>query len=362
MKSLINKKILKHLNKLIIPTIFILLLIFGFFLRKDILRFFWINISDIPRFVEVSSDINSFSETAILMGFRDNLIITPGKEDEWDQTFREIGNIIYYPKLSKYLIFYSAHNGEQVGNNVFIGAAISTDGIYWKKIGKIMDSPAEDPYAIVHNDLIYLFYEDKSDIPFRKIDLAIADETLKFELKKEGVIYPTTQKSWMSSDVSSPIVIFNKDKGNWLMFFEGRNLKSNPGAIGYATSENLLDWTVSKEKIFPKTNKFFGMFFSWNSFAVPDDLILEKGKYYMTYHGISHKHIWQSGILVSDDLIQWKEVNKFPIHPNSTVMFDRIENLRFFLADKDGIKFYHALSSVIFPNYKYGKQYERIDR
>jgi predicted GH43/DUF377 family glycosyl hydrolase len=253
-----------------------------------------------------------------------SVFIYSGNSSDWDEYIREIGNLFYNPNKDKYFFFYSAHNEEYKENNVFVGMAYSNDGITWEKYGKVTNFSAEDPYVVLKDNIFYMFYEDKGEVPFRRINLAISEDATHWILLKKGILNPSPI-GWQSQDVSSPIVIFNGEE--WIMLYEGRSL-FNHGEIGFATSKDLINW---KKKSFPV---FSGGNY-WDNFAVPDDIFRYGDYYIMSYHGYNKRTGWQEGLLESTDLKNWKIFSQNPISNSDTIMFLRKDSGIGFIEEND---------------------------
>lgn len=289
-------------------------------------------------FAELSSDFQRLDEIDILQSFDGNLLIPSGEPGEWDEHIREIGNIVYHQTLKRYFFYYSGHQGTYTQTDVFVGMAYSDDGRQWHKFGRVMETGSEDPYVVLHNGTFYMFFEDKSESPFRKIDLAISEDGEKWKVIERGVIQPSLE-GWQSQDVSSPVVV-QTDAG-WLMLYEGRG-PGNWGKIGYATSEDLLHWDQREEPIFEGSPSY-----PWELYVVPDDVIYDGRQYVLTYHGCNKQSDWKSGIATSTDLLHWYRVNSFPIHPADTLMFAEFDSQVYLLAaSKAGVKLYRPLRGI----------------
>ena len=291
---------------------------------------------------------NNVLTTDMLTAYPNNTLINKGDAGEWDESIREIGNIVYSEKLQHYFFFYSGHTSSNTGQNTFIGVAQSEDGINWQKMGKAFDEQAEDPYVVIHNDTFYMFYEDKSEIPFRKIDLVTSQDGIHFTTQKRGVIEPKGDE-WQKTDVSSPAIIKHNDE--WVMLYEGRGshgISKNRGMIGYAHSKDLINWSSNDEPVFKGSFRFYpDLLLKWDNYVVPDDIIKNDDKYVMSYHGYGWKRIWQTGLASSKDLKTWEKLNDKPIHPTSTVMMQFKENtLQFFMETSNKVEFYKPTHAV----------------
>lgn len=269
----------------------------------------------------------NFQEIKLDSDMQSNFIINAGNSSSWDEHIREIGNIIYNPISEEYFFFYSGYNGEYAQNNVFVGMAYSNDGIKWEKYGKILNLSAEDTYLIIHNDTFYMFFEDKEEVPFRRVSLATSKDGRNWEVVKRGVINPSRFRfSWQHQDVSSPVVV--RIEEGWVLIYEGRGL-FNQGKFGYAFSKDLVNW---KKKTYP----IFSGGSYWDHHVVPDDIIFYNESYIISYHGYN-KEIgdWQSGLAISNDLKHWETLTKDPISESETMMLNKNQSMLNFIEEKD---------------------------
>lgn len=169
-------------------------------------------------------------------------VIMDGDTNTWDTDFREIGNVVWFPKINKYVFMYAGHTGTYVQNNIYLGVMTSPDLKTWTKVGadgKISTRSGEDPYMIVKGDSIYAYCEDKEDVPFRNIRMYVTTDAVTW-YDKGDVLDIGTTGAWDSRDVSSPVV--RKIGDTTYMWFEGR-ATGQLGAIGMATSTDMYNWT-----------------------------------------------------------------------------------------------------------------------
>ena len=201
-----------------------------------------------------------------------------------DLYMREIGNMVYHASTGQRIIFYSGHT-QTDQSDVKVYWANSSNGVTWNKQGLLSNNSItrlqEDPYMIYNGSNYFLFAEDKTGNPFRNISMYVSDTsningtyTLKYTIDNG-----TAGNQWDSQDVSSPVVYL--DNGVFYMFYEGRN-STNRGEIGLAWST---DWGNTWTK-YANNPVVRGTPLAWDSTGiVPDDIILDNGTYFLTYHG-----------------------------------------------------------------------------
>lgn len=288
------------------------------------------------RIVETTLNDGNLRDVNAMAGFQKNTLIESGEAGQWDEIIREIGNIVYHDGSREYYFFYSGHNGPYLQNNVFVGMAFSEDGERWTKHGSVMDVPSEDPYVVIHNGTFYMFYEDKSEVPFRKIDMATSMDGKTWTVVKRGVVAPTGS-GWQSTDVSSPVVF--KSRYGFVMLYEGRG-KGNRGKIGIAESENLLNWKMRDEAVFDGDAR-------WTQAVVPDDVMETDDGIILTYHGNLRDSVWASGLAVSKDRFTWTPMSDRPVHAANTVMMTHIhQHYRFVAETPKGVFFLIPAKSI----------------
>ena len=262
-----------------------------------------------------------------LLPFDHNPVVPCGSSGAWDEHLREIGNVLYEPMdadcKNRYRTFYSGYRGAYCQNTVFIGYATSADGIKWVKHGKAAEFPAEDPYVVKHGDTYYMYYEDKSQAPFRNINLATSKDCEHWsEYRDNPVLSPHRWWTWAggwwtweSQDVSSPVVWLEGDV--WYMLYEGRGLGCG-GTIALASSLDGKNWQRDR------ANPVFGPGpeGEWDGTdVVCDDLIRIDEQYYLFYHGYGEStRKWQSGVATSRDLRTWRRSPANPINTSDTTM------------------------------------------
>jgi len=278
-----------------------------------------------------------------------NLVIPAGQSGEWDEKMREIGNVLYQPDEpsgKKYLETYTGYRGSYSQTGTYVGLAFSTDGKNWTKLGKIIDRPLEDPYLIKVENTYYLFAEDKADVPFRDIRRFSSTDLVNWH--DDGDVYLPQTEAWHNSDVSSPIVYF--EKGKWFLFYEGRGKDTSVegGKIGLAISSDGQNW----QKFSDQPVAALGQAGEWDdAVMVTDDLIKDNGKYYLFYHGYSRDtDAFFMGMAVSSDLTHWSKYEKNPIIKGTdTAMVYKDSSIHFNIASKRGIGVFRPIVFVKNP-------------
>jgi hypothetical protein len=250
------------------------------------------------------------------------VIVAPGTGADWDVLIREIGNVIHVPgdATHPYRMFYSGSPDPYTGTNVGIGWASSTDGITWTKQGQLtLGRAAEDPYAVLVGGTVYLYVEDKADVPFRNIRLYTSTDMATWTDEGDVLDIGT---GWEAQDVSSPVVWV--EDGTWHMLYEGRSA-DNWGAVGHATSADGIAWVKdASNPVLTGDNPAAGFTdpeLRWARAVVPDDICKVDGVYILTGHALvarggalqAVQNGWFACVATSRDLLVWEDAVQHPI-------------------------------------------------
>src|SRR3990167_8015272 len=117
-----------------------------------------------PQVQAPSPSDNTILQTELQSNSRSiNRVVTFIESGDWDEYFREIGNVILAGDT--YYFYYSGHQGVNYKgkSDIYVGVATSKDGKNFIKQGRTMDLPAEDPYVIVKDNVFYMFYGYKEE-------------------------------------------------------------------------------------------------------------------------------------------------------------------------------------------------------
>jgi hypothetical protein len=230
---------------------------------------------------------------------------------------REIGNYFKF-KNNKYIIVTnyekSGGNNVYIENNVYLNILRVTNDLQYVLFNKIINRPLEDPYIFVNGDTVYLYCEDKYDVPFKNICVYTSTDLQTFN--RIGNVITPSINVYENKDVSSPAIIKKGD--TFWMLYEGRSDKCG-GCICLAYSKDLIEWSKYENNpiIVGKLNSDIlknvqtNVFYIFDS-IVPDDIVFYDNKYIASFHvykyGITK---WMSVILYSDDLFKWNLYNDY---------------------------------------------------
>ncbi len=129
-------------------------------------------------------------------------------------------------------------------------------------------------------------------------------------LSPRGFPFIDSGNNWEGRWVYHPQII-QKNK-QFFMFYSGKSGFSMKHSIGFATSNDAVEWSrfASNPCLVPSENKNI-----WDSDLVAHGFIFEKeDEYFMFYDGSPKTH-WQEGIGIakSRDLIHWKKIKENPV-------------------------------------------------
>jgi len=195
----------------------------------------------------------------------------------------------------RWLMYYSATEGdahafaEQLEHGTAsdepadetIGLAVSEDGI---EFTKHPDSPvltARCPFAVVHEDVVYLFYVKITDGGYR-VHLVTSTDGVSFTgADRSPVLDAGPAGSWDAYTVTTPKVF--RDGDHWYMTYAGDASRlDDPTGIGLAVSDDLRTWTkIPGNPIFT-----VGSAEGFDSVSVASPIVRRHGhRYYMWYAG-----------------------------------------------------------------------------
>jgi predicted GH43/DUF377 family glycosyl hydrolase len=157
--------------------------------------------------------------------------------------------------------------------------------------------------TIYHDGKFYMFYNygmaPSGPTPLMS-GMAVSEDGIKFKTKNNMVLC-TSIDSWDSRLVE--VHSITRAEGEWRMYYCGYD---GNWRIGMATSEDLTSWKKRPEPIMD-----LGMS-KWEDTHVADPhVIFFGGKYLMYYMGKGQ--VWQVGIAMSHDGIEWNKYIENPI-------------------------------------------------
>jgi len=158
-------------------------------------------------------------------------VIDCGKADEFDASALDPAAIIFQDKV---FLYYSAL-GPCLDS---VGLAISTDGINFRKHGRICDGRA--PEVVVSGGRVYMLYQMLVEDKFR-LHLAVSDDGISFQNVQDEPVFVGEKGSW---DALSIVTARLSHSDGWYYMIYGGSacMADEPEYFGLARSKNLIDW------------------------------------------------------------------------------------------------------------------------
>lgn len=168
---------------------------------------------------------------------------------------------------NKYRLYYAGWTRmKSVPFNTSIGLAISNDGKSFKRIGMgpIISHTINEPFVIsgpkvrIYNNKWYMFYlagqkwlktDNKPEIVY-KIRMAYSDDGLNFTKLDKNIISSILEED--ECQAGPDVFYYNGKYHMYFVYRKALNFRINSEngyRIGYATSDNLVDWTRKDEDV-----------------------------------------------------------------------------------------------------------------
>lgn len=181
------------------------------------------------------------------------------------------------------------------------------------------------PFVFLHNEMYFMMYTGYNTAGYQT---ALARSTDLINWEHYGIILKTSDEqrwdsisaggTWImkeSCDLMSPPTLKKVDGRYWLAYhaYPRQGFEEGPAEIGLAwtTDENLLDWHRLKKPVlswkdggkWERGGLYKACLFCW------------KDKYYLFYNAKNEDKEWieQTGMAVSEDLLNWTRCQKNPL-------------------------------------------------
>jgi len=243
-----------------------------------------------------------------------NPVFQPGKSGEWDWS-RSPYTVLF--DEGQYHMWYKGWT-EVVGSTK-IGYASSPDGIHWQKYeGNPLDFTCEDTswdtilhgFEIIKKDSMYWMWyigvDKKSNL--KSVGFAWSEDGLNWTKHPEPVLWPGREDEWDGDGVDGPTVYF--DGIRYRMWYNGVNKSDHKlQRIGYATSDDGILW--KKHPANPVLD--VGGPGAWDEFWIGAYSVNFNGSFYEIWYDGWDKITNQTGSATSIDGVKWIKCPDNPV-------------------------------------------------
>ncbi|MBN2851134.1 MAG: hypothetical protein JXQ23_00200 [Clostridia bacterium] len=178
---------------------------------------------------------------------------------------------------NKVYLYYSGRSNKR---GLSVGLAVSDDGFDFKKHAKPIIENAMVPEVVLHNKIIYLFYQRKIDQQF-KIFVSESIDGLHFENEKL-VFESTGDVSDFDGFSISTVRIIKEEEYYYMIYGGGNRFDDYPNGFGIARSTNLITWKRSGKNPILQRGEIGSFDEGAIWFGTP---YLYNGTYYLWYEG-----------------------------------------------------------------------------
>lgn len=182
-------------------------------------------------------------------------------------------------------VYYFYHFCNKMGF-AEIGLAISEDGYTFQDQGIVLSTGDEgtwesnavaDPYAIVKNDVIYLYYLGQNEAGIQRLGVAMSIDGMKWTKSVANPILDVgSAGAFDENGLGEPSVYY--ESPYYYMLYTGRNMKEERN-IGLAVSLNGIDWRKFSY------NGEFHQSEEWNSAVICDTTFQKVDEEVLVYYG-----------------------------------------------------------------------------
>lgn len=256
------------------------------------------------------------------------VIISPGASGSWKESRVESPSVFWDPLIGKYRMVFLGYSGTpSAPNQASIGYATadSPDGPWTEYTSNPVFGPTNvsgdpdqngtsGPFVWFEDGTYYLFYIGLTATGLEQgtKTICLATSTDFVTWTRHGAVITTAAGTWRAAAVWHPNIV--KRGSTYYLFFNAGD-GGNSGlheSIGYATSSDLLTWTVDDANSPVLDNSGSG----WDSVRVGDPYVYRKGDvWYMAYYA-NNGTISQDGIAYTSDAsfpLGWQKFSGNPV-------------------------------------------------
>jgi predicted GH43/DUF377 family glycosyl hydrolase len=239
--------------------------------------------------------------------FGDAPVLPVGAPGEWDDSGMELATVLKVG--AEYRMYYGGFGGDTPPQ---IGYATSSDGVTWSKyLGNPIISPGSEPWNNVGVQHPHVFYDGA------KYNMYVMTQGDAGSSPAPHFAYLTSSDglSWTWNNTNP---IFSREWEQWLwrpfVYDEGAEFvqwyslwNEGAGHIGYATSDDGLDWERQAVPVLSGTPG------EWDEFFVADPMVLFLHEIYYEYYGMWYDNDYAIGLATSLDGLAWSKDDSNPV-------------------------------------------------
>ena len=232
---------------------------------------------------------------------RPDPVLTRGTAGEWDSV--DVLNPSVVRQGDAFYNFYSGFDGR----TWHTGLAVSTDGITWRKEGKILspspgtweaDSIAANGSALATESGILYYYQAGDPV---RIGLAQSADGHRWQKHGAAVLDAGPRGSWDERGVADPYVI--RAGSAFYMFYLGQD-RARRQRLGLAMSNDGIRWYKLRANPILEMGQYGA--FDENGLGEPAVWVAH-GYYWMLYTGRDRSEVRRLGLARSRDGIEWEK-------------------------------------------------------
>lgn len=261
---------------------------------------------------------------------RKDQIIQKGGVGSWNESLVEVPTVFWDPKLGKYRLLFDGYTGAQGSPSVnAIGYATSDDLATWTEYGSNPffqrtssggdpdQNSVGQPFCVYEDGTYYLFYVGSTGtFGSGTQSICLATSTDFSTWTRHGSVVTKQASTWRSSDPARPCIV--KRGAIYYMFFHS----GLSGGIGYATSRDLLTWTVDDANS-PIISKGVS---GWDSGHIGDVSVYRvQDTWYALYYGETSGNEQKTGIAFTSDAdfpLGWTKFSGNPVLVGTAATYD----------------------------------------
>ena len=231
-------------------------------------------------------------------------VLTRGSAGAWDSSDALNPSVVFHDH--QYWNYYSGFDGSAWHT----GLATSSDGIEWKRMGKVLSPDpalwdrgyiAANGSALWRNGEFLIWYEAGEKEGPKRIGLARSSDGIHFRKEPRPVLEPGPYQSWDERAVADPYVV---EVGDWLyMYYLGQD-RAVRQRIGVARSRDGISWEKLRSNPIVETAEPGSGGMDEDGAGEPA-VYIWKGRYWMILTGNdAHEHR-RLALLWSGDGVHW---------------------------------------------------------